>query len=77
MSEQDRLLGELTANVSTLAIAVGELKEEVQGLRDAHTYGKGMLAGLLLVAGSTGAGLAHAAMYLKDLMVKVAEHTGP
>lgn len=64
----EREAGQLFERVDHLTTAVENLTIEMRKLHDAQTYGKGMLAGLLMVSGAVGAALVHAAEWLKALL---------
>lgn len=63
----ERETGRMLERVDQLTTAVEALTHEMKAMREAHAYGKGILAGLLLVAGAAGAGIVHAIEWVKVL----------
>lgn len=63
----ERETGQMIERVDQLTKAVEALTAEMKSMREAHAYGKGILAGLLLVAGTIGAGVAHVIEWAKVL----------
>lgn len=51
--------GRLVALVEVLTVEVAALRTQVGLLQGQMSGGKGMMAGIMLVAGGTGAGVAH------------------
>lgn len=60
----DRETGQILERVDHLTNAVEALTKEMAAMREAHAYGKGALAALLVVSGAVGAAVS---LFLKML----------